>query len=88
MINPTKTDITLILPRYNHDCGICRFVGQLGPYDCYTCGDSVVMRFDDDGASYQSMPRQIATSGDYRLREYAEVVRMEQQIISNGGFGV
>lgn len=74
--------IKLILPRYDHDCDHCRFVGHLGNVDCYTCGDSVIIRYSDDSPDYASLPRSLAV----RDEDYRQVLRMEADIIKNGWF--
>lgn len=76
--------IKLILPRYDHDCDHCRFVGHLGDVDCYTCGESVIMRYGNDGPDYESMPRTMAE----HIPEYSTVLQMEQRIVATGGFQV
>ena len=77
-----KTVINLIAPQFKHDCFHCRFVGIIHGHDCYTCGDSVVMRFGDDGPDYQSMPRDVA--GD--LPPYRNVLIAEINLALSGAF--
>ena len=76
--------INLILPRYQHDCDVCRFIGHVGHVDCYTCGDSVVMRYGNDRPDYSSMPRAMSS----QIPEYATVLEMEQRIVASGGFQI
>lgn len=71
------TTFTLIVPRYTHDCDVCRFVGHDGDADCYVCGDSVVRRVSDDAPEYSSFPRDIAV----RIPLYARVLDMEAALV-------
>ena len=50
----------IIAPRHAHDCDCCRYVGYDGGADVYTCGESVIRRFSDEGPDYSSFPLDIA----------------------------
>ena len=53
--------------KFQHDCERCKPVGEVGPYDLYTCPDThghttYIARFADEGGSYASMcdwPREV-----------------------------
>ena len=45
------------LPRWKHDCEVCRFLGTMDNYDLYHHPGNlpvVIARFGDDGASYHA----------------------------------
>ena len=69
---------TIIAPRYQHDCGACRFVGYDGDADVWqSCGgESVIRRFSDEGADYASFPIAIAA----QIPSYASAVALVQAI--------
>lgn len=78
----TKQIVQLVLPQFQHDCTHCRFVGVIVGMDCYTCGDSVIMRFGDHGADYESLPRKVASD----FSSYSKVLAAERAMISAGHF--
>lgn len=46
-------------PRYAHDCNRCKFLGRFDEFDLYHCeglaaGSTVLARWSNDGADYQS----------------------------------
>lgn len=74
--------MSLLTPRYEHDCERCRFLGTVaapnrgadGVADLYVCvdvgqtmGPSVVVRYSDDGPDYSSIPRQFITATGDKL---------------------
>lgn len=77
-----KATFNLILPQFKHDCDRCRFVGIIHGRDCYTCGDSVVMRFGNDGPDYQSLPREVAAEAE----PYRAVMVAELNLALSGAF--
>lgn len=44
-------------PKFTHDCEACKFHGHMQGHDVYTCRDSFVLRYGDDGPEYQSLPK-------------------------------
>ncbi|HOT83248.1 MAG TPA: hypothetical protein PLQ12_08100 [Candidatus Defluviicoccus seviourii] len=78
----TKQTITLVLPQFQHDCPHCRFVGFVAGMDCYTCGDSVVMRFGNHGSDYESLPRKVASD----FSSYSKVLAAEEAMVAAGHF--
>lgn len=80
----TKPLFVLALPYYRHDCDVCRFVGNMRGCDCYTCGDSVIMRYGNDCPDYGSMPRCLAAIEP----GYKDALELEQRIVATGGFQV
>lgn len=45
-------------PRYRHDCGHCRYLGQAASCDVYFCptDKEVILRGEDRGEAYRSLP--------------------------------
>lgn len=41
-------------PQWQHDCEGCQFQGTFKGYDLYTCLDSFLARFGNDGPNYLS----------------------------------
>jgi hypothetical protein len=41
-------------PQFVHDCGGCVFQGTYKGFDLYTCMDSYIARYDNDGPDYLS----------------------------------
>lgn len=50
----------LVVPRYQHDCDKCQFIGIDVEYDIYFCkncdGGTWIARYGDDGYEYASYP--------------------------------
>ena len=53
-------------PQLTHDCEACTFLGGKivdGTfYDYYTCNESIIARFGNDGPEYASMPKKLVTA--------------------------
>lgn len=45
--------------RFIHDCDACEFRGNYKGHDIYRHGDTIIMRFGNDGPDYHSFDRQI-----------------------------
>lgn len=41
-------------PKFDHDCTACKFHGHFYGHDVYTCGDTVLARFGNEGSEYAS----------------------------------
>lgn len=57
--------------QYRHDCTKCHFMGILEGHDIYTCKDTIVARYGDDGPDYISGDNLVAFDTPYgrvRLR--------------------
>ena len=58
-------------PKWTHDCEACEYIGSMhsdrGLLDWYTCNDSVIARYGDDGPEYWSTPRFIINNDDYLI---------------------
>lgn len=48
-----------ISPNFVHDCDCCEFRGYLHGQDVYRHGDTVIIRFGDDGPDYRSFDKSI-----------------------------
>lgn len=63
------------LKPYNHDCLSCKWVGWFSPYgdkvpmNVYVCGNTVVIRFSDEGSDYWSATIGQTTKGDIGVNE-------------------
>lgn len=44
------------MPKFVHDCEVCKYIGEVEGHDLYTCVTSIVLRFGDDGPEYNSIP--------------------------------
>ena len=57
--------------KWIHDCGNCKYKGSMfhgsDKLDWYTCDDTVVARYGDDGPDYWSMPISMATNDEYLI---------------------
>lgn len=43
-----------------HDCDKCQFHGSLKGHDVYTCNDTIIMRYGDDGPEYRALDVELA----------------------------
>jgi hypothetical protein len=42
-------------PQFTHDCDNCKFVGIINGMDVFTCGNSILARYGNDGPDYASI---------------------------------
>lgn len=58
-------------PKWTHDCNACKYIGSMhsdrGLLDWYTCKNSVIARYGDDGPEYWSTPDYIVNNNDYLI---------------------
>ena len=86
-----------MIPRYQHDCPACLFMGRHGKYDTYYCpseaggehGGSVIARFGDEAGDYASSPVSCALTCDLNLEEHPEAphvayVRLARRLLHDG----
>lgn len=65
------------MPRYEHDCDQCVFLGEYDKYDLYHCSqgntiDTVIARYGNDGPDYSS-----GLAGAYAgIEHLAEALRL------------
>jgi len=57
--NPDAVCEVVEARRYQHDCNLCKFMGQYDEYDLYYCnsalgGETVIARWGNDGPDYHS----------------------------------
>lgn len=69
-------------PQFQHDCERCTFHGVFQGHDVYTCSDSVIARFGDDGPDYKSLPGSVVSRlpEDSFLRQVYDFTRTPQSI--------
>jgi hypothetical protein len=72
----------MVMPRYNHDCDKCVFLGEYEEYDLYFCGQgtlltsTVIARYSNNGEDY--------TSGIDFATHYPPLIEAKSRAIEKG----
>lgn len=57
-----------MLKNFNHNCDSCKFLGVFDGHDLYSCLETVLARYSDDGPAYKSCPDDLPTSDAHLLQ--------------------